>query len=212
MDTLLVGLIVFLILLFLSTLKIVRPTHRALVERMGRYSRFWNSGVHFRIPIIERVYPINITERMVNAESQQIITNDNLNATVDAQVYFKVKPDEDNVKNSIYNVNNYEVQIVNLARTTLRDTIGQMPFKQVNSERSKLNQKLAEELKKETKSWGIDIVRTELKEIDPPQDVQETMNKVLKAENEKIAAVDFATARETEADGVKRAAIKEPRA
>lgn len=209
MDTLLIGLIVFVILLFFSTLKVVRPTQRALVERMGRYNRFWDSGIHFRIPIIERVYPINVTERMVDAEPQEIITNDNLNARVDAQVYFRVRSDEQNVKNSVYNVNNYEVQIVNLARTTLRDTIGQMPFKQVNSERSKLNQKLAEELKRETKSWGIDIVRTELKEIDPPKDVQETMNKVLKAENEKIAAVDFATARETEADGVKRAAIKE---
>jgi len=209
MEMILLGILVFLVLFLLSMMKVVRPTQRALVERMGHYHRFWDAGIHFRIPLIERIYPVNVTERMVDAEQQQIITNDNLNANVDAQVYFKVRSDEDSVKSSLYHVNNYEWQIVNLARTTLRDIIGQMPFKQVNSERSTLNKKLAEELKKETSAWGIDVIRTELKEIDPPQDVQETMNKVLKAENEKFAAVDFATARETEADGIKRAHIKE---
>lgn len=209
MEAILLGILIVLVLVFLMSIKIVRPTHRALVERMGHYSRFWDQGVHFRIPILEKVYQVDITERMIDAEPQQIITNDNLNATVDAQVYFKVRADEENVKKSLYNAQSYEWQIVNLARTTLRDTIGQMPFKQVNSERSKLNKKIADELKTETANWGIEIVRTELKEIDPPEDVQETMNKVMKAENEKIAAVDYATARETEADGVKRASIKE---
>ena len=146
---------------------------------------------------------------MVDAEPQEIITNDNLNARVDAQVYFKVKPDEDSVKNSLYNVNNYQVQIVNLARTTLRNIIGTLTLKSANSERGKINSELHKTLREETSSWGIEIVRTELKEIDPPKDVQETMNKVVKAENEKIAAIDFATARETEADGEKRAKIKE---
>jgi regulator of protease activity HflC (stomatin/prohibitin superfamily) len=146
---------------------------------------------------------------MVDAEPQEIITNDNLNARVDAQVYFKVKTDEESVKSSQYNVNNYQWQIVNLARTTLRNIIGTLTLKSANSERGKINSELHRTLHEETKSWGIEIVRTELKEIDPPKDVQETMNKVVKAENEKIAAVDFATARETVADGEKRAKIKE---
>jgi regulator of protease activity HflC (stomatin/prohibitin superfamily) len=81
-------------------------------------------------------------------------------------------------------------------------------LKSANSERGKINDELHKTLMTETGSWGIDIVRTELKEIDPPKDVQETMNKVVKAENEKIAAVDFATATETAADGQKRAEIK----
>jgi regulator of protease activity HflC (stomatin/prohibitin superfamily) len=146
---------------------------------------------------------------MVDAEPQEIITNDNLNARVDAQVYFKVKLDEESVKSSQYNVNNYRWQIVNLARTTLRNIIGTLTLKSANSERGKINSELHNTLKEETKSWGIDIVRTELKEIDPPKDVQDTMNKVVKAENEKIAAIDYATARETGADGEKRASIKE---
>ena len=145
---------------------------------------------------------------MFNAEPQVIITNDNLNATVDAQVYFRVQSDEQNVKNSVYNVNNYKFQIINLARTTLRNIIGTLTLKSANSERGKINTELLRTLKEETSKWGIDIVRTELREIDPPKDVQETMNKVVKAENEKVAAVDFATAAETTADGIKRAEIK----
>jgi regulator of protease activity HflC (stomatin/prohibitin superfamily) len=154
------------------------------------------------------MYLVNITETMVNAEPQEIITNDNLNARVDAQVYFKVKNDEESVKSTQYNVNEYQYQIVNLARTTLRNIIGTMTLKSANSERGKINEELQKTLKKETATWGIEIVRTELKEIDPPKDVQETMNKVVKAENEKIAAVDFATATETMADGQKRGEIK----
>jgi len=145
---------------------------------------------------------------MVDAEPQEIITNDNLNARVDAQVYFKVKSDDENVKNSQYNVNNYQWQIVNLARTTLRNIIGTLTLKSANSERGKINSELHKTLREETANWGIEIVRTELKEISPPTDVQETMNKVVKAENEKIAAIDFATATETTADGQKRAQIK----
>jgi regulator of protease activity HflC (stomatin/prohibitin superfamily) len=154
------------------------------------------------------MYRVNITEVMVDAEPQEIITNDNLNARVDAQVYFKVKDDEEDVKNSQYNVYSYQVQIVNLARTTLRNIIGTLTLKSANSERGKINDELQGTLRKETVNWGIDIVRTELKEIDPPKDVQETMNKVVKAENEKIAAIDFATAQETMADGARRAEIK----
>jgi regulator of protease activity HflC (stomatin/prohibitin superfamily) len=197
------------LLLFFAGIKIVRPTQRALIERLGKYKKFANPGFHWIIPIIDRLFLVNVTEQMVDAEPQEIITNDNLNARVDAQVYFKVKSDEDSVKGSIYNVNNYRYQIVNLARTTLRNIIGTLTLKSANSERGKINAELYKTLHTETQNWGIEIVRTELKEIDPPKDVQETMNKVVKAENEKIAAIDSATAAETVADGVKRAKIKE---
>jgi regulator of protease activity HflC (stomatin/prohibitin superfamily) len=190
-------------------IKIVRPTQKGLVERLGKYHHFANPGFHWIIPIIDRIFIVNTTEQMIDAEPQEIITNDNLNAKVDAQVYFKVKGDEVSVKGAIYNVNDYKLQIVNLARTTLRNIIGTLTLKSANSERGKINAELHKTLKEETHSWGIDIVRTELKEIDPPTDVQETMNKVVKAENEKIAAIDYATAAETVADGVKRAKIKE---
>lgn len=194
--------------IFLAGIRIVRPTHRGLVERLGKYRRFAERGFNWIIPLIDRLVQVNITEQMVDAQPQEIITNDNLNARVDAQVYFKVKDDEESVKSSQYHVNNYQSQIVNLARTTLRNIIGTLTLKSANSERDKINGALLATLSRETQSWGMAIVRTELKEIDPPKDVQETMNKVVKAENEKVAALDFADAVERQADGVKRAEIK----
>jgi regulator of protease activity HflC (stomatin/prohibitin superfamily) len=201
-------LIIVAVVLFFAGIRIVRPTHRGLIERLGKYHAFAGAGFHWIIPIIDRMFLVNVTEQMVDAEPQEIITNDNLNARVDAQVYFKVKDDEESVKSSQYNVYRYQWQIVNLARTTLRNIIGTLTLKSANSERGKINNELHNTLCEETKHWGIEIVRTELKEIDPPKDVQETMNKVVKAENEKIAAVDFATATETAADGERRAQIK----
>jgi len=191
-----------------SGIRILRPTERGLIERLGKYRKFAKQGFNLVIPFIDRIIKINITEMMVNAEPQVIITKDKLNAKVDAQVYFKVKPDEESVKSSQYNVFNYKDQIVNLARTTLRNIIGTLSLNEANSDRNRINDELMKTLSVETKSWGIEVVRTELKEIDPPEDVQETMNKVVKAENEKQAAVDFATAAETQADGLRRAAIK----
>jgi len=209
MDYLYLYIIIPVVLIFLAGIRIVTPTERGLVERLGKYHNFANPGFHWIIPIIDRIFVINVTEQMVDAQPQEIITNDNLNASVDAQVYFRVKSDEASVKGSTYDVNNYKWQIVQLARTTLRNIIGTLTLKSANSERGKINTELLATLDKETKGWGIEIIRTELKQIDPPPDVQETMNKVVKAENEKIAAIDSATAAETVADGIKRGKIKE---
>jgi len=206
-----IGIVVGVVVLFvliLASVRTLRPTSRGLVERFGRYNRFVNPGIVFLIPFIEHLVVVNITENMIDAGLQEIITSDSLNAQVDAQVYFKVRSDEDSVKASQYNVFNYMRQIVALARTTLRNIIGTMTLKDANSERGKINTALYNNLATETKSWGLEIVRTELKEINPPTDVQETMNKVVKAANERVAAIDFATARETQADGERRAAIK----
>ena len=194
--------------LFVSGIRLVRPTHRGLVERLGKYNHFAHPGFNWIIPGIDRMYLVNVTEQMIDAEPQEIITNDNLNALVDAQIYYKIKSDEASVKNSQYNVNEVNSQIINLARTTLRNIIGTLTLKSANSERGRINDALLEILLKETKNWGIDVVRAELKQIDPPKDVQETMNKIVKAENERLAASDFATAVEIQADGAKRSAIK----
>jgi regulator of protease activity HflC (stomatin/prohibitin superfamily) len=202
------GSVSAVLILFLIGVRIVRPTERGLIERFGKYRRLAMPGFNWVVPVVDRMFRINITEMMVNAEPQEIITNDNLNARVDAQVYFKVKDDEESVKSSQYRVFDYRYQIVNLARTTLRNIIGTLSLNSANSERGKINTELQKTLREETSHWGIEIVRTELKEIDPPKDVQETMNKVVKAENEKVAAVDFATATETMADGARRAEIK----
>ncbi len=200
--------VLLLVIILLLGIRIVRPTHRGLIERLGRYHRFSAPGFHWIIPVVDRMYQVNTTEQMVDAEPRVIITNDNLNVTVDAQVYFKINQDEQNVKNSQYNVDDVRHQMVSLARTTLRNIIGTLSLKSANSERNKINRELYDTLMSETKSWGVEIIRAELKQIEPPKDVQSTMNQVVKAENEKIAAIDFATAKETEADGQKRATIK----
>ncbi len=211
MSYIVVGIIVLLVLMLLgSMIRTVRPTRRGLVERFGKYTRFSSPGLTFLLPFgIERLVEVNITEQMVSSEKREIITADSLNAVVDSNIYFKVKPDEDSVKASQYGVNNYTEQIIALAKTTLRNIIGTMTLKQANSERSTINKALYDQLSKETAAWGIDIVRTELKEIVPPEAVQQVMNQVVVANNEKMAAIDFATATETKADGARRAAIKE---
>lgn len=198
-----------IIWMLFTAFRVVRPMERGLVERFGKYQRFANPGLVVLMPFgIEKLVKVNITEQMVSSEKREIITADSLNAIVDSNVYYKVKANEKDVKASIYSVNNYSIQIVALAKTTLRNIIGTMTLKEANSERNKINRALYEQLAKETADWGIEIVRTELKEIQPPKEVQEVMNSVVVANNQKIAASDFATATETKADGEKRATIK----
>lgn len=209
MNYLLLVIVLIIATFILAGIRIVRPTHRAVIERLGKYRKFADPGFHWIIPIIDRMIQVDTTENMVDIASHEIITEDNLNAKVDMMIYFQVQRDEENVKRSLYEVSDFERQIISLAQTTARNVIGGMAFKDVNSQRSKLNSELAEILRKETKKWGVEVVRVEMKEIIPPTDVQETMNMVIKAENSKRSAIDFATAKETEADGSRRAMIKE---
>jgi regulator of protease activity HflC (stomatin/prohibitin superfamily) len=157
---------------------------------------------------VQTVRTLNVTETMSQIEPQEIITKDNLNALVDLVVFYRIRRDSESVKNAFYEVDNVVSQIEVLSRTTARNVIGGMTFADVNSKRAVLNDELRGLLAAQTDKWGVDVVRVELKEITPPKVVQETMNQVIIAENAKRSAVDFATAKETEADGLRRAAIK----
>jgi len=154
--------------------------------------------------MVDRMYKVNITEQMVDVLPQQVITKDKLNAEVDAVVYYLIK----DVKASIYNVDDHRAQLTSLARTTLRAVIGNMTLTDANEKRSDINSRVETVLDKETNSYGVEVLRVEIQKIEPPTDVQDAMNKVVKAEQEKIAARDMATATETRADGDKRAEIK----
>src|SRR3990167_204299 len=145
-------IIVALLLLVLSgkAIRIIRPTERGLIERLGKYQRFGEAGIKFLIPVIDQIIYVDITEQMVTIESQEIITKDNLNATVAAQVYYKIQSDEKSVKDSQYNVSNVDVQIVALAQTTLRNIIGTLTLTEANTQRNKINKELMETLQKET--------------------------------------------------------------
>jgi regulator of protease activity HflC (stomatin/prohibitin superfamily) len=197
-------LIIVIIWIISMGIRIIRPRQKGLIERLGKYKKTAGMGFHWIIPIIDRMVKVDITENMVDVEPQKIITKDDLNATVDAVVYFRVI---DPMK-AIYKAQNYRAQITSLARTTLRDIIGKMTLTEANSKRDTLNAILEQELDKQTDAWGIDVIRVELQRIEPPDDVQTAMNNVVIAERDKKAAVDFATATETKADGERRAEIK----
>lgn len=194
-----------------SGIRIIRPTESGVIERLGKYKKTANQGFQWIIPIIDRMTKVNITEVRVDIPPQEVITKDKLNATVDAVVYYRVR----NPKKALYNVNNFSRSVVSLARTTLRAVIGKMSLGDANERRDNINSFVEQEMssqierpKEDKEGWGIDILRVEIQEITPPQDVQVAMNNVVKAENEKIAAIDLATATETKADGERRAEIK----
>jgi len=198
-------LIVFFVVVFFGLgIKIIRPVEVGIVEFLGRYSRTATAGFNWIIPVLFKMYRINITERRVDIDPQSIITKDKLNAVVDGVVYYKVAE----AQKAIYNVNNFQASVPSLAKTTLRAVIGKMTLTEANENRDKINVDLEVILSKEVALWGIEVVRVELQRIEPPADVQDAMNQVVKAENEKIAALDLATAIETQADGERRAEIK----
>ena len=200
----LVILLVFIVWMIMVGIRIIRPREKGLIERLGKYKKTADQGFHWIIPIIDRMIKVDITENMVDVQPQKIITKDDLNATVDAVVYFRVI---DPAK-AIYKAQAYKAQITSLARTTLRDIIGKMTLTEANSKRDTLNGILEVELDKQTDAWGIDVIRVELQRIEPPDDVQQAMNNVVIAERDKKAAIDFATATETRADGERRAEVK----
>jgi len=197
-------IIAFVFLIFSIGIRIVRPTHRMLVETLGKYTRTGEQGFNWIIPIIQSTRYVNITERMVDVPEQIVQTSDKLNTKVDAMVYYQVR----DAKASEYNVDNHRNQLTSLARTTLRAVMGNMSLTECIQNRDKINQDVEKVLDKETDSYGVSVLRVEVQRIEPPQDVQEAMNEVVKAEQKKIAAQDFATAVETEADGLRRASIK----
>ena len=197
-------ILLFLAFIFASGVKIVRPVEVGIIEFLGKFSRSAGAGFNWIVPGLQTMRKINITERRVDIDPQSIITKDKLNAEVDGVVYYRVME----AKKAIYEVNNFELSVPSLAKTTLRAVIGKMTLTEANENRDLINDEVEKILDREISKWGINVVRVELQRIEPPPDVQDAMNQVVKAENEKIAALDLATAIETKADGERRAEIK----
>ena len=130
--------LVVIIYAFISSLRIVRPTEKGLVERLGKYHRFVQGGITFLVPFVDRIIKVNITERMTPVQRQDVITKDKVFMGVDAVVFYKIKPDETSVKASQYYVANFAAQIDTLARTVLRDIIGGMDMAIANTSRPRL--------------------------------------------------------------------------
>ena len=201
-------LLVIIIYAVISSLRIVRPTEKGLVERLGKYHRFVQGGITFLVPFVDRLIKVNITERMTPVQRQDVITKDKVFMGVDAVVFYKIKPDEISVKASQYNVASFAEQIDTLARTVLRDIIGSMDMAIANTSRPIINTSLKTALDEQTEKWGIEIVRAEIKDLEPPKDLIISMESVLKADNERQAAEKTAIAQATLASGEKNAAIQ----
>lgn len=200
--------VIIIVYIVLVSLRIVRPTEKGLVERLGKYRRFVEGGVTLLFPLVDKIIKVNITERMTPVERQDVITKDKVFMGVDAVVFYKVKTDETSVKASQYNVANFTTQIDTLARTVLRDIIGGMDMTIANTSRPVINAGLKEALDEQTEKWGIEIIRAEIKDLEPPKELITSMESVLKADNDRQAAEKTAIAQATLASGQKNAAIQ----
>jgi len=189
--------VLFAVLFLTRTVVIVNQASTAIVERLGRYQRTLTPGLSILIPIIDRIrIRVDMREQVASFPPQPVITEDNLVVSIDTVIYFQVTEP----KAATYEINNFLLGIEQLTVTTLRNVIGSMDLEEALTSRDQINGQLRGVLDEATGKWGIRVNRVELKAIDPPKSVQEAMEKQLKAERERRAAI-------LTAEGQKQAAI-----
>ncbi|MHB1213193.1 MAG: SPFH domain-containing protein [Candidatus Nanopelagicales bacterium] len=189
--------LVFAILVVSRTLVIVKQANTAIIERLGRYQRTLSPGLSILVPLIDRVRTrVDMREQVASFPPQPVITEDNLVVSIDTVIYFQVT----DPKAATYEINSFLVGIEQLTVTTLRNVIGSMDLEEALTSRDQINGQLRGVLDEATGKWGIRVNRVELKAIDPPKSVQDAMEKQLKAERERRAAI-------LTAEGQKQAAI-----
>ncbi len=210
-----VVLVLFIILLLLlaSCVKIVPQANAYVVERLGAYQGTWSVGLHFKLPIIDKVaQKINLKEQVVDFAPQPVITKDNVTMRIDTVVFFQIT----DPKMFAYGVENPIMAIENLTATTLRNIIGDLELDQTLTSRETINTKMRASLDEATDPWGIKVNRVELKNIIPPAEIQNAMERQMKAERERREAVTRAEGEKkasvTVAEGKKAAAILEAEA
>src|SRR3989441_4393823 len=198
-----VGLVVILIvavivlLTLARTVRIVPQARARVVERLGRYHRTLNPGLSLIVPFIDRLRPfIDLREQVVSFPPQPVITEDNLVVNIDSVIYFQVT----DARAATYEIANYIQAIEQLTVTTLRNVIGGMALEKTLTSRDEINSQLRGVLDEATGKWGIRVNRVELKAIDPPASIKDTMEKQMRADREKRAAI-------LQAEGQKQAAI-----
>ena len=194
----LVVFILVVVTLVLKAIVLVPQGEAAIVERLGRYTQTLNSGLNFIIPIIDRVREkVDTRERMVTFPPQAVITEDNLTVAIDTVVTFQVnEPDR-----AIYGIDDYIFGVEQITTATLRDVVGGLTLEETLTSRDYINRRLRGELDEATAKWGLRIARVELKAIEPPPSIQQSMEKQMKADREKRAMI-------LTAEGTREADIK----
>ncbi len=215
----LIAILALVIIIVVSCIKIVPQAHAFVIERLGAFQSTWTVGLHFKIPIIDKVAKrVNMKEQVVDFAPQPVITKDNVTMRIDTVVFFQIT----DPKLFAYGVENPIIAIENLTATTLRNIIGDLELDQTLTSRETINTKMRSSLDIATDPWGIKVNRVELKNIIPPAAIQDAMEKqmkaererresILRAEGEKRSTVLVAEGKKEsailEAEGEKRAAI-----
>ncbi|MDO5344715.1 MAG: SPFH domain-containing protein [Lachnospiraceae bacterium] len=207
-PALLVILAIIVVCVLISCIKIVPQAQALVVERLGGYQGTWGVGVHFKVPIIDRVAKrVLLKEQVVDFEPQPVITKDNVTMRIDTVVFFQIT----DPKLFAYGVENPIMAIENLTATTLRNIIGDMELDQTLTSRETINTKMRASLDQATDPWGIKVNRVELKNILPPAQIVDAMEKQMKAERERREAILIAEGEKKSsilrAEGKKESAI-----
>jgi regulator of protease activity HflC (stomatin/prohibitin superfamily) len=187
---------VLLVVVVISSVRIVRPYQRGIIEQLGKYKETKTSGLHLIIPFIQTMQLVDMREQVVDVPPQEVITSDNVVVSVDAVIYYEPTDPQ----RLMYNIANFFLAITKLAQTNLRNVIGDMSLDQALTSRDKLNLDLRQILDDATDKWGVRVARVEIQRIDPPPDVMSAMHEQMKAERTRRAQV-------TSADGFREAAI-----
>ena len=195
----LVAVILVVVVILIRNIRIVQQARAYVIERLGAYKETWNVGMHLKMPFIERVAKVvSLKEQVADFPPQPVITKDNVTMQIDTVVYFQIT----DPKLYTYGIEQPMVAIENLAATTLRNIIGDLELDQCLTSRDIINTKMRAILDEATDPWGIKVNRVELKNILPPREIQNAMEKQMKAERERREAI-------LRAEGEKRAAILE---
>ena len=204
----LIVIIVIVAWVLASCIRIVPQAYAVILERLGAYQATWSTGIHFKVPFIERVArKVNLKEQVVDFPPQPVITKDNVTMQIDTVVFFQIT----DPKLYTYGVENPIMAIENLSATTLRNIIGDMELDETLTSRETINTKMRASLDESTYPWGIKVNRVELKNIIPPAAIQDAMEKQMKAERERREAILIAEGQKKStilvAEGKKQSAI-----
>jgi len=193
----LLTILVILLIIFVSNVKIVPQAHAYIIERFGGYNATWNVGLHIKLPFVDRIAKkVNLKEQVVDFPPQPVITKDNVTMQIDTVVYFQIT----DPKLVTYGIERPMMAIENLTATTLRNIIGDLELDETLTSRDTVNTKMRAILDEATDPWGIKINRVELKNIIPPREIQNAMEKQMKAERERRESI-------LKAEGEKKSAI-----